>query len=64
MKGGYRGCKIAINKFFKEPSKETYKKYKQALEKLFSVNPTMAWALAKKFRKQMFDKAMKEKDFE
>ena len=60
----YQSCKMAIKKFSKDPSRKNYQGYQQALNDLFGVNPTMALAFKKQFGQILFNKALKEKDFQ
>ncbi len=59
----YRGCKIAMKRFFKNPSKKTYAEFQRANNRLGIVNPTMALALIKLFKKEMYDRVLREEDF-
>jgi len=59
----FRSCKAAMKKFFSRPTRENYHAYQKALEKVSMINQTQAYAFKAVFKKQMFDKALKEEDF-
>ncbi len=60
----YKGCKVSIKRFSNDPSKKTYQQYQRALNDLFGVNPTRALAFRKQFKQMLFEKALKEENFQ
>ncbi len=60
----YRGCKKALNNFFKNPSRETLKIYRKKLGDFEKINSTGALILRKYFKDEMFKRVLKEEDYQ
>jgi len=59
----FHSCKAAMKKFFRKPNKANFQNYAKALEKVSEINPSQANAFKAFFKKEMFNRALNEKNF-
>lgn len=57
-------CRKRMKAFLKNPGKQSWKEFNKAYNKLFLVNPSQANAIIVHVRREMFNRAIFEKDLQ